>query len=365
MKSLRQCEVIIYKYNEEIKKYIVAQCERYKSIKKYAFIYHDKDKTPDGVDKKAHVHLLLKFANPLPLDNIVKWFSHVEVQMAQIEKIRISWVHALEYLTHKNDKDKYQYNEEDITANFDFKKEIDNKKRVNNVKNMIVEFSNNEITFTELWNTLTKEEKLKYDNDISKANKVRAINISLKGDRDMKVLYIYGETGIGKTTFAKQFADMMKMSYFVSGSSNDTLEGYMGQDIIIFDDLRADSFKYHDFLKLLDNHTNSLTKSRYYNKAIDCKFLIITSIKRPDELYQNRTKEDLLQLYRRIKFYIHIDAKNGQVYERRLNLTATRNTGELTLTKAQRMPYNIFDIIENIKTGKFRDKSLTEIIESA
>ena len=40
-----------------------------------------------------------------------------------------------------------------------------------NVKNMIIEFSNNEITFTNLWNTLTKEEKMKYDNDISKANK--------------------------------------------------------------------------------------------------------------------------------------------------------------------------------------------------
>jgi energy-coupling factor transporter ATP-binding protein EcfA2 len=364
MTSRRMIEVIIYKYNEEIKKYIIAQCERYKSIKKYAFILHDKDTKEDGTSKKLHVHLLLYFGNPLPLENIVKWFEHIGVIKENLGPIH-NWVSALEYLTHKNDEDKYQYNEEDITANFDFKSEIENKKRSSNVKNMIIEFSNNEITFTNLWNTLTKEEKMKYDNDISKANKIRAININLKGNRDMKVLYIYGETGIGKTTFAKQFADMMKMSYFVSGSSNDTLEGYMGQDIIIFDDLRADSFKYHDFLKLLDNHTNSLTKSRYYNKAIDCKFLIITSIKKPNELYQNRTQEDLLQLYRRIKFYIHIDAENGQVYERQLNLTATRNTGKLTLTKAQRMPYNIFDIIEKYRSGNVKAQTLTEIIKTA
>ena len=155
------------------------------------------------------------------------------------------------------------------------------------------------------------------------------------------------------------------MSYFVSGSSNDTLEGYMGQDIIIFDDLRADSFKYHDFLKLLDNHTNSLTKSRYYNKAIDCKFLIITSIKRPDELYQNKTNEDLLQLYRRIKFYIDIDPKTGLIYERQLNYTTTQRTGKLTLTKAKVMPGNIFDIIEKFRSGEKLTDTLTNYMKNS
>ena len=186
-----------------------------------------------------------------------------------------------------------------------------------------------------------------------------------RGNRDMKVIYIYGNTGIGKTTFAKDFADMLKMSYFVSGASNDTLEGYMGQDIIIFDDLRADSFKYHDFLKLLDNHTNSLTKSRYYNKAIDCKFLIITSIKRPDELYQNQTNEDLLQLYRRIKIYVNIDAETGKVYERQLNIVETRRTGKLTLTSAKVMPQNIFDIIERYRSGNVKAQTLTDIVNTA
>ena len=129
--------------------------------------------------------------------------------------------------------------------------------------------------------------------------------------------------------------------------------------------MRADSFKYHDFLKLLDNHTNSLTKSRYYNKAIDCKFLIITSIKRPDELYQNQTNEDLLQLYRRIKFYVNIDAETGKVYERQLNIVETRRTGKLTLTSAKVMPQNIFDIIERYRSGNVKAQTLTDIVNTA
>ena len=146
MTSRRMIEVIIYKYNEEVKKYIIAQCERYKSIKKYAFILHDKDVKEDGTSKKLHVHLLLYFGNPLPLENIVKWFEHIGVLKENLGPIH-NWVSALEYLTHKNEPDKYQYNEEDITANFDFKQEIENKKRNSNVRNLINDFSNNEITF--------------------------------------------------------------------------------------------------------------------------------------------------------------------------------------------------------------------------
>ena len=361
---LRQCEVIIYKTSDEVKKYIEMQCERYKSIKKYAFILHDKDVDENGELKKPHIHLMLYFGGPFNTDNLLSWFSHIEVKGNHIEKIKSNWVSALEYLTHKNDTDKFQYDDNDVIANIDVVREIENKKRKSNVINLINDFSNNEISFTNLWANLTKEEKMKYDNDISKANRIRAININLKGSRDMKVIYIYGETGIGKTTLAKDFAETLKMSYFVSGSSNDTLEGYMGQDIIIFDDLRADSFKYHDFLKLLDNHTNSLTKSRYYNKAIDCKFLIITSIKRPDELYQNKTSEDLLQLYRRIKFYIDIDPKTGNIYERQLNYTTTQRTGVLTLTKAKVMPSNIFDIIEKFRSGEILTDTLTDYMKN-
>ena len=178
----------------------------------------------------------------------------------------------------------------------------------------------------------------------------------------MKVAYVYGPTGSGKTTFAKKYCDLLEHDYFVSGSSNDTLDGYMGEEVIILDDLRADSFKFHNLLKFLDNHTSSMVKSRYYNKAIDCKWIIVTSIKPIDELYRNQTNEDLLQLYRRINYYITIEKDTGKLYERQLDEEKTKLKGELVLSKPKLMSMNMMDIFLNFKTKLNNRKSMNDYI---
>ena len=47
---------------------------------------------------------------------------------------------------------------------------------------------------------------------------------------------------------------------------------------LILDDLRPSCIGLSDLLKMLDNHTSSSVKSRYYNKVLECKLIIITSI---------------------------------------------------------------------------------------
>jgi hypothetical protein len=56
-----------------------------------------------------------------------------------------------------------------------------------------------------------------------------------------------------------------------------------------------------DLLKMLDNHTGSLVKSRYKNKFLECRLVIITSIKTIDQLYAMFVEQDepLEQLKRR------------------------------------------------------------------
>lgn len=78
------------------------------------------------------------------------------------------------------------------------------------------------------------------------------------------------------------------------------MQDYKGEDVLILDDIRDTTFKFHDLLKILDNHTNSTITSRYSNKAFIGDTIIITTSIPISEWYFNETKEDKEQLYRRI-----------------------------------------------------------------
>lgn len=130
----------------------------------------------------------------------------------------------------------------------------------------------------------------------------------------MQVFYITGPAGIGKTVSAKALATQFfgcRFSPYISSSSNDPLCDYKGEDSIILDDLRPDTWEFSDLLKFLDNNTLSSVKSRFYNKDIFfCKYLFITStldwysfVKR----CKNQFKEDVNQFKRRITYYVRID----------------------------------------------------------
>lgn len=134
----------------------------------------------------------------------------------------------------------------------------------------------------------------------------------------MQVIYIYGEPGTGKTTFAKKYSRDNFGEPFITGSSNDPLEGYIGQKCIIMDDTRGEDWKLNDFLKITDNHTNSLAKSRYSNKLLaDCKLMIITSVETPDEFLSDMTikeNEPSEQFKRRCDTVMHITKEKITVF---------------------------------------------------
>lgn len=358
MKSRRQCELILYNETEDYTIFndkLRLKCNEYKPLNQWAFILHDKD------DKKPHYHLMLKFKNPVP-DNAI--INHFEIKPNQIEKIKGKWTDALQYLTHKNAMTKHQYNESEIISNFDVSQFVDDKLNEKNVLDRIVKYSNNEITFYDLWTTLSPHDKIKYNKNIDIANKTRIINITMKGNRNMKVYYVYGATGSGKTTFAKWFSEkVIQKPYFVSGSSNDVLDGYMGQPIIILDDLRDDSFKFHDLLKFLDNHTSSLVKSRYYNKAIDCEMIVITSTKLLSDMYSNIQNEDKLQLYRRINEVVSIHDDNS-ITSKKIDIESSRNLGKLLYQKqVMKLPSNIKEIYDSLEIIKENAPSIADMIQ--
>lgn len=95
----------------------------------------------------------------------------------------------------------------------------------------------------------------------------------------LRIIYIEGCAGSGKTSYAKAWAMKQYRDYYFASSKNDPLQDYKGEEVIIFDDARPDMFGADDWLRLLDPYTNeSSVKSRFVNKYLAVKCIILTSI---------------------------------------------------------------------------------------
>ena len=282
---------------------------RYKTIKKYAYILHDKDK-----DTSPHYHIYLNFGNSGVDSKIVaQWFG---LQESQVERVKGRATDMLLYLTHGNEsqKNKFQYSPSEVVANFDFEEEIKKSKILGNFK----EYSYAQQL--EYIDSLPISEKKTAFNTLKKLWELRCEVLMLNPDRDIEVVFMCGKTGTGKTTNAKLFAKEQGYDVYVSSSSNDPLQDYRGQKCIIIDDARDTTFEFEDYLKLTDNNTASSVKSKYYNKVLMCNLIIITSsvplwLWFKNMMYEKSTMEDLKQFYRRISCYVEITSSELRVYE--------------------------------------------------
>ena len=125
----------------------------------------------------------------------------------------------------------------------------------------------------------------------------------------MDVIYIWGDSGTGKTTYAKKCAEDRNLSMFISSGGSDFLDGYNGQECIILDDFRGSNAPLNVVLKLLDNNTCSSVPSRYRNKSIsECKLIIITTILPMEKMFSDVFElnfEPLDQFKRRCGLVMH------------------------------------------------------------
>lgn len=105
----------------------------------------------------------------------------------------------------------------------------------------------------------------------------------------------FGSTATGKTRWAKNYAIKKygEDDYYITGSNRDLFAGYRGQSIIIIDELRPDVINYGELLKLLDPFNfENVAGSRYHDKAIIAKEIIITGPLSPTEFYVKVINDD-------------------------------------------------------------------------
>lgn len=82
------------------------------SIRGFAYAYHDKDETEEGKIKETHAHIVLWLYNASTIERIRRWFyalDDIGQPINTLGQVCHDIFSAYEYLWHKNNPEKYQY----------------------------------------------------------------------------------------------------------------------------------------------------------------------------------------------------------------------------------------------------------------
>lgn len=326
MMYTQQMEHLPFRTREELEERIKTKLDP----KKYAISeVHDKDIDGDGNPVEKHLHVMLCFQNARSLKNVA---SILGDKPQYLEKWDERANNGFAYLVHATSgaKVKAQYSPEKVLANFPYAEELKKqtlevlkKKSRPKIDVLLDAYYNEEMTLDELEQELTGAQYGRYkkqiDNITSKILERHADiwrQDMVKNNRRVKVIWIYGAAGTGKTSLARSIAKQDGRAYYVSGSSRDVFQSYNGEHILILDELRSNVIPYHDLLRILDpfgNQERIMAPARYSDKSLACDLIIITTPFNPvdfyDEIFDDiNTVDSLEQLVRRITITLYVNS---------------------------------------------------------
>ena len=317
-------------------------------VENYALILHDKDVNDNGEAADPHVHCVMEFKYPITITTISNHMG-IEPQYFELIKQKKPWGNTwvsdigggLSYLTHRNVPNKHVYSDDEVITNegWDWiaernkSEEIQKKLKVENIIQGIV---SGEIQRYNLSEYVDEHLYINSRRMIEAAFEYRKLIAERENDRNMECIFIFGKSGTGKTTLAKDFSKSLDTECFISGGSNDPFQGYAGQKVIVIDDARPDLFSAAEWLKITDNHTSSLVHARYHNVKLDAKYLIVTSIMNIEQFFKDSfPKEEFTQFYRRFNTVVEVNHENILFYE----YSKTKNHYELVKITVNPMRY--------------------------
>jgi Cdc6-like AAA superfamily ATPase len=143
-----------------------------------------------------------------------------------------------------------------------------------------------------------EELPLIYYNIVQKINEEENNQLTMKDfEKEVKVIYIHGESGIGKTQKAKELIKEYMKKNNVETFNLVKYENtfWMGvsekSEIALYDDFRDSHMKPSEFINFIDYNIHPMNikggsiKNRY-------KYIIITSVQDPRNLYKNVQEKD-------------------------------------------------------------------------
>lgn len=306
---------------------IINHLEKHFPDAEWAYILHDKD-VENGVKKDDHVHIAFYFSNARSPKNVASLMGD-KPQSVEVFTGRWAKQNMFAYLIHATDgaiaEGKHRYSENEVTANFDYIEFMNNVQATAKSKKLDIEdiqariisgdiilkdfFIDGKLGDANVAGLFYTNNKQKIDRAIETRYKIQ---MSSREDINLEVIYIQGPAGSGKTTIAKEYALRKYGDYFITGSSNDAVQDYMGEPVAIFDDARPSDFDASDWLKLLDPYNNKSTvTSRYYNKYLAVRCIILTTTIPFEEFFvyaKNKAgvDEPVSQFMRRFKLVIRV-----------------------------------------------------------
>ena len=301
----KRAEIILYAEDGWDSGKIISVIEQKQSIKEYAFILHDSDLDELGQPKKPHYHVYLGFGgNNVQFRHVAAWF---QVKPQMVQKIKTSKHQLIKYYLHCNHPEKSQYPMEKLTASFDVQKLFQTHAQAMRLEDILERCAQGIITrqnFQEFIDpVLYAKNQAKILHAWEYADHTQAV--ARQNGRELTVIYVTGESGVGKTLLCRLFAQQAGKTAYISASGKDPFSNYNGEEVVILDDFRPEeSMEYAELLKLLDPHHASPIKSRYHNKLPNFSHCFITTvlpIHRFLQAYCLSSEDSAKQFYRRVQ----------------------------------------------------------------
>lgn len=298
---------------------------------RWAAIVHDKDTDKSGKLIVPHVHVMLEFKQAKRLSGVAKGLNTQPQQLESMTKrnrangIKNGFAYLVHATRSARREHKYPYDPTDVIANFLYPKYLENlqKSAGANSEMILNDLANGQISRNEAIIRMLAIGPEVFAASSRKINDVAQAGMLMRAQKwqkymidnqlPIKVVWIYGSYGVGKTRLAKSYADKQKGDYFETGGSNDPFQEYDAESTILWDELRPNSsLSYADLLRILDPFDfKSMSVARYKNAVLLASTIVITSPYSPFEYFKNQRMTnrsiDLFgQLSRRIALTIHL-----------------------------------------------------------
>lgn len=302
---------------------------------KVGVILHDKEQDEKGDAEPPGYHAMITFRNAHSVKHLAKQLG---VPPQNIEVWDKGVNNGFSYMLHRTKKaqeeGKHQYNPSEVIANFDFEAlmetipfEIEQAKitRDASPKTLLDAVYAGVMTKEEAESRLTGSQYAFYGKKINDVWNKRQQKLAdewrqnmIAAGKQVEVIWVFGETGTGKTQLAREIGKQ-RGDFFKSGISRDIFQGYeVSKNVIILDELRENSIRYDDLLKILDPFSvysgGSMAPSRYQDKALAADTFIITTPFDPYQYYKRAVADEEAQkidkfdqLLRRLTLILFMD----------------------------------------------------------